>query len=115
MTDAVADFLEFEQEGVSCLLHHSRYAVEDRTWLDNQLLSILGPGGSREGSISVTTQTAEQSLDIDAALLLTDMCPADVLLQRLGNGSTDIGSAPLPRPTLSILMTSDSIWHRTVE
>jgi CRISPR-associated endonuclease/helicase Cas3 len=32
----------------------------------------------------VTTQTAEQSLDIDADLLVTDTCPADVLLQRLG-------------------------------
>lgn len=34
--------------------------------------------------IAVATQTAEQSLDIDADLLITDACPADVLLQRLG-------------------------------
>jgi CRISPR-associated endonuclease/helicase Cas3 len=34
--------------------------------------------------IAVTTQTAEQSLDVDTDLLITDACPADVLLQRLG-------------------------------
>jgi CRISPR-associated endonuclease/helicase Cas3 len=41
-------------------------------------------GGGRTGIIAVTTQTAEQSLDIDADLLITDACPADVLLQRVG-------------------------------
>ena len=66
------------------MLHHSRYAVEDRTWLDQQLLSIFGLNGNRGSIIAVTTQTAEQSLDIDADLLITDACPADVLLQRLG-------------------------------
>jgi CRISPR-associated endonuclease/helicase Cas3 len=84
VTDAVADFQNFEASGVNTMLHHSRYAVEDRTWLDEKLLGIFGLRGKREGIIAVTTQTAEQSLDIDADLLVTDACPADVLLQRLG-------------------------------
>src|SRR5262249_38855018 len=84
VSDAVTDFLSFEARGINSLLHHSRYAVEDRTWLDRQLSSIFGLNGNRGSIIAVTTQTAEQSLDIDADLLITDACPADVLLQRLG-------------------------------
>ncbi len=84
VTDATTDFLAFEAHGTNSLLHHSRYAVEDRTWLDQRLLGIFGLGGRRTGIVAVTTQTAEQSLDIDADLLITDACPADVLLQRLG-------------------------------
>jgi CRISPR-associated endonuclease/helicase Cas3 len=84
VSDAVADFQSFDARGINSLLHHSRYAVEDRTWLDQQLLSIFGLNGDRGSIIAVTTQTAEQSLDIDADLLITDACPADVLLQRLG-------------------------------
>lgn len=81
--DAVSDFTAVSARA-SALLHHSRYALEDRTWLDGQLLGIFGPRGQRRGVVAVTTQTAEQSLDIDADLLITDACPADVLLQRLG-------------------------------
>jgi CRISPR-associated endonuclease/helicase Cas3 len=84
VTDATNDFLAFEARGTNSLLHHSRYAVEDRTWLDQRLLGIFGVRGQRTGVVAVTTQTAEQSLDIDADLLITDACPADVLLQRLG-------------------------------
>lgn len=68
-------------------LHHSRFAPEDRKLLDGEVETALSgkqairPSG---GVIVIGTQTLEQSLDICADLLITDLCPADVLLQRIG-------------------------------
>jgi CRISPR-associated endonuclease/helicase Cas3 len=65
-------------------LHHSRFSREDRPLLDQAVQAQLGkqrPPGAR---IVVGTQTLEQSLDLDADLLITDLCPIDVLLQRIG-------------------------------
>lgn len=65
--------------------HHSRYAAEDRHRLDAAVAAAIGrQGPATGGRIVVATQTCEQSLDIDADFLVTDLCPSDVLLQRLG-------------------------------
>lgn len=64
--------------------HHARYATDDREALDDALESRFGSVAPRGGCIAVTTQTVQQSLDLDADLLLTDLCPMDVLLQRIG-------------------------------
>lgn len=76
--------LLFTVGGVSTL-HHSRFSRIDRPLLDAQVERLLGKWREAEGGrIVVGTQTLEQSLDIDADLLITDLCPMDVLLQRLG-------------------------------
>ena len=66
-------------------LHHSRFAAEDRKRLDDAVEQVIGkerrlPGGT----VVIGTQTLEQSLDIDADFLISDICPVDVLLQRIG-------------------------------
>ena len=66
-------------------LHHGRFAAHDRRLLDHAVEAYLGKKAQRgTGSVVVGTQTLEQSLDIDADLLITDLCPMDVLLQRIG-------------------------------
>lgn len=65
-------------------IHHSRFFAEDRRRLDAAVEAALSPSGPSRGVIVIGTQTLEQSLDIDADLLITDICPVDVLLQRLG-------------------------------
>ena len=64
--------------------HHSRFARVDREALDHALEQQLGEERPAGGCIVVATQTVQQSLDIDADLLISDLCPADVLLQRIG-------------------------------
>ena len=78
-------------------LHHGRFAVEDRRLLDQAVESVLSidPAREQRGCIVIGTQTLEQSLDIDADLLITDLCPIDVLLQRVGR----VHRHHLPRPT----------------
>lgn len=61
--------------------HHSRFAPEDRRLLDGALEESFT---TRRPFVVVATQTVQQSLDIDADVLFTDLCPMDVLLQRIG-------------------------------
>jgi len=64
--------------------HHSRFAREDRGLLDDAIEAAFGKQRPAGGCVAVATQTVQQSLDLDADLLVTDLCPADVLLQRIG-------------------------------
>jgi CRISPR-associated endonuclease/helicase Cas3 len=65
-------------------LHHSRFSREDRPLLDDAIEAWLGNQRPSGPAIVIGTQTLEQSLDLDADLLITDLCPMDVLLQRVG-------------------------------
>jgi len=64
--------------------HHGRYAPQDRDVLDKAVSAQFGKDSSSGPRLLVGSQTLEQSLDIDADLLITDLVPSDVLLQRIG-------------------------------
>lgn len=64
---------------------HSAYIATDRVKKESGLVSMIGKHGKRpERRIIIGTQVIEQSLDIDFDVLITDLCPADLLLQRIG-------------------------------
>ncbi|MFK4119945.1 CRISPR-associated helicase Cas3' [Streptomyces longwoodensis] len=67
---------------------HSCFIDVDRAAKDESLLKRFGPPGRAErprgAHIVVASQVAEQSLDIDFDLLVTDLAPVDLLLQRMG-------------------------------
>ena len=90
-----AESLLMRVEGYPAL-HHGRFAAEDRFLLDRAVEAALRTDPDREpkGCVVIGTQTLEQSLDIDADLLVTDLCPVDVLLQRIGR----LHRHDLPRP-----------------
>jgi CRISPR-associated endonuclease/helicase Cas3 len=73
----------FALGGVRCP-HHGRFAREDRERLDAAVTETLGKGSPPRAQLLVGTQTLEQSLDIDADWLVTDLAPMDVLIQRFG-------------------------------
>jgi len=74
----------FRVDGISTV-HHSRYSRQDRPLLDEAVEQQLGKERHDvHGRVIIGTQTLEQSLDIDADMLITDLCPMDVLLQRIG-------------------------------
>ncbi len=64
--------------------HHGRFSREHREVMDAAVSKALGKGSPAGALLLVGTQTLEQSLDIDADLLISDVCPMDVLLQRIG-------------------------------
>ena len=81
--EALAPDLAFRVRGVATL-HHGRFAPGDRRLLDAAVEEAFGKARDARGRVLCGTQTLEQSLDLDADLLITDLTPIDVLLQRVG-------------------------------
>ncbi|WP_445330175.1 CRISPR-associated helicase Cas3' [Streptomyces olivochromogenes] len=68
---------------------HSCFVDVDRAGKDSDLRMRFGPPGKETSRpvgrhIVVASQVAEQSLDVDFDLLVSDLCPVDLLLQRMG-------------------------------
>ena len=80
---AMAPEVAFSVGGVATL-HHGRFAPDDRERLDKAVETAFGKTRIARGQVLVGTQTLEQSLDLDADFLVTDLAPIDVLLQRIG-------------------------------
>ncbi len=67
------------------LLFHARYPAEERKAREEEVLQKFGKDGDRpQRAILVTTQVVEQSLDLDFDVMLTDLAPIDLMLQRIG-------------------------------
>lgn len=67
-------------------LDHARYMACDRSAIDTRLLERFGKDSTpatRRG-IVVATQVVEQSLDVDFDVMVSDIAPADLILQRAG-------------------------------
>ena len=69
------------------IIMHAQFIMTDRAKREEQILKRVGKHStpeSRRGLIIVGTQVLEQSLDLDFDLMITELCPMDLLLQRTG-------------------------------
>ena len=73
----------FGQDAVKLL--HSSFIATDRYKKEKNLIETIGKNGNRpDFKIVIGTQVIEQSLDIDFDILITDLAPMDLILQRMG-------------------------------
>ncbi|MBF0555450.1 MAG: CRISPR-associated helicase Cas3' [Nitrospirae bacterium] len=69
------------------MLFHARFAMGDRLHIEAEVLKCFGKQSGkneRRGKILIATQVVEQSLDLDFDLLISDLAPMDLLIQRAG-------------------------------
>ena len=68
-------------------LFHSRFAMIDRRKIESDVLKRFGKESDekeRKGQVLVATQVVEQSLDLDFDIMITDLAPLDLIVQRAG-------------------------------
>ena len=84
---AIAARLRAELPEFEVVVFHAQFLMPDRAAKEEALMKRIGKHSTpeqRDKLIVVGTQVLEQSLDIDLDLLVTELCPMDLLLQRIG-------------------------------
>ena len=69
-----------------CTLLHSRFPFEERDARERKVTTLFGKDNSRRPhrAVLVATQIVEQSLDVDFDLMVTELAPVDLVIQRAG-------------------------------
>lgn len=100
--------------GTEAVLIHSRFIAPHRASKEKALVQQLGRDGDRPHRLVVIgTQVLEQSLDIDFDVMVTDLAPMDLVLQRTGRLHRHSRSRPdaVSAPVLYLRGMSD--WAST--
>ena len=91
VTDARESFEKLQASGAIAAerlhLFHSRYAMCNRLEKERQMIEYFGPASTsadRRGRVLIATQVIEQSLDLDFDVMISDLAPVDLLIQRAG-------------------------------
>ncbi|KXS36366.1 MAG: CRISPR-associated helicase Cas3 family protein [Halomonadaceae bacterium T82-2] len=88
-----------------CLLFHSRFAMVDRQRIESDVIERLGKASTpdqRRGQVLISTQVFQESLDCDVDLMISDLAPIDLLVQRAGRLQRHV-RGPRRAPLLSVL------------
>lgn len=77
-------------------LFHSRFAMIDRQRIESATLGHFGKKSTtavRQGRVLIATQVVEQSLDLDFDVMISDLAPIDLLIQRAGREHRHVRNA----------------------
>jgi len=83
-------------------LFHSRFIMMDRQRIETKTLDLFNKESTsekRQGQVLIATQVVEQSLDLDFDVMISDLAPIDLLIQRAGRLQRHVRDAvgnPLP-------------------
>jgi CRISPR-associated endonuclease/helicase Cas3 len=102
---------DLARNSIATGLLHARFPFFRRQELEDYWMSVLGKDGERpKGCILVSTQIVEQSVDLDADLIITELAPTDMLLQRMGRLWRHVRAIrPLAQPEYWIIREKESI------
>jgi len=108
-----------ERTKLSVDLFHARYRFADRQNKERSVTDNYDRNAVRQsGRILVATQVVEQSLDLDFDYMVTQICPVDLLFQRLGrlhrHGRTRPPGYELPRCTVLTVENDDYGFHKLI-
>src|SRR5262249_54561322 len=84
--EAISSFQSLPAD-ISAELFHARFALCDRQAIQGRALTRFGKHGTPEqrgGQLLIATQVVEQSLDLDFDLIVSDLAPVDLIIQRAG-------------------------------
>jgi CRISPR-associated endonuclease/helicase Cas3 len=105
--DAIAATEILRALGHDPLLFHARFAMGDRLDVEQRVLRRFGKTAApeeRQARVLVATQVVEQSLDLDFDLMVSDLAPADLVIQRAGRvWRHERGERPVTGPRLLLL------------
>ena len=118
--EARAELLERGLDPASVDLFHARFALADRLAIEERVLTTFGKNSKahqRRGKVLVATQVVEQSLDLDFDVLVTDLAPIDLLIQRAGRlWRHERGNRPVPLELLVVsppaIPDADESWYQ---
>ena len=86
-------------------LFHARFALGDRLAIQEGVLDCFGKmsSGLQRQKILISTKVCEQSIDADWDVMITDLAPIDLIIQRAGRLHRHDHRPPRPAPVLHVV------------